>query len=96
MPENSKIYCSERRFAFDIWDDATKKAAFDFAEGYKKFLSFAKTERLAVDKAKESAQKYGFKGDRACRSKHKTRLQMGRFIRLTAARRSFGPNRQAP
>ena len=61
MPENSKNLLFEKKFAFDIWDDATKKAAFDFAEGYKKFLSFAKTERLAVDKAKESAQKYGFK-----------------------------------
>jgi len=51
----------EKKFAFDIWDDATTKKAFDFCEGYKEFLSAAKTERLAVKIAEAMAVKKGFK-----------------------------------
>jgi aspartyl aminopeptidase len=51
----------EKKFAFDIWDEATTKKAFDFCEGYKEFLSAAKTERLAVKLAEAAAVKNGFK-----------------------------------
>jgi len=50
----------EKKFAFDDWDDATTKKAFEFCEGYKKFLSGAKTERLAVRFAEAAAVKNGF------------------------------------
>jgi len=51
----------ERKFAFDVWDKATTKKAFDFCEGYKDFLTRAKTERLAVKIVEEMAKKAGFK-----------------------------------
>ena len=52
MDNKDKNLLFEKKFAFDIWDDATKAKAFEFAEGYKKFLSYSKTERLAVKWAK--------------------------------------------
>ena len=50
----------EKKFAFDVWDDATTKAAFDFCEGYKEFLNRAKTERLAVSFVEKAAIEAGF------------------------------------
>jgi len=61
MDNKDKNLLFEKKFAFDIWDDATKAKAFEFAEGYKKFLSYSKTERLAVKWAKKSAEDNGFK-----------------------------------
>lgn len=49
----------EKKFAFDVWDDATIKKTFDFCEGYKEFISVAKTERKTVSWAKEIADKLG-------------------------------------
>lgn len=46
---------------FEVSDEQIKKSAFDFCEGYKDFLKFAKTERLAVVKAIEIAENAGFK-----------------------------------
>ncbi len=51
----------EKKFAFDVWDDATTKKAFDFCEGYKEFASRAKTEHLAVKLVEAAAVKNGFK-----------------------------------
>jgi len=51
----------EKKFAFDVWDDATTKAAFDFCEDYKVFLDNAKTERLAVKEVEKAAVAAGFK-----------------------------------
>jgi aspartyl aminopeptidase len=59
--QNEPNLMFERKFAFDIWDDATTKKAFEFCEGYKDFLSKAKTERLAVKLAEAEAVKNGFK-----------------------------------
>jgi len=50
----------EKKFSFDIWDDAQTKKAFDFSEGYKDFLTQAKTERLAVKLAEAAAIENGF------------------------------------
>ncbi len=50
----------EKKFAFDIWDQATIKKAFDFCEEYKGFLDAAKTERKAVVFAEAAAKKAGF------------------------------------
>lgn len=51
----------EKKFAFDIWDEATTKKAFDFCEGYKEFLNNAKTEGLAVKFIEKAALGVGFK-----------------------------------
>ncbi|MFA6376011.1 MAG: aminopeptidase [Candidatus Paceibacterota bacterium] len=59
--QNEPNLMFEKKFAFDIWDEATTKKAFDFCEGYKDFLSAAKTERLAVKLAEAEAVKNGFK-----------------------------------
>ncbi len=40
--------------------ESYKKEAFSFCEGYKSFLSYAKTERLCADYFKEKAKKNGF------------------------------------
>ncbi len=48
----------------NVWENMTpekKKAMFDFNEGYKAFLSAAKTERLAVKEAEALARKAGYK-----------------------------------
>jgi aspartyl aminopeptidase len=59
--QNEPNLMFEKKFAFDIWDDATTQKCFDFCEGYKEFLSKAKTERLAVKLAEAQAIKNGFK-----------------------------------
>ncbi|MBO4452829.1 MAG: aminopeptidase [Clostridia bacterium] len=51
-------------YAKNIWeeiDDAKRKSVFDFNEGYKKFLSASKTERLAVRESVALAREKGFK-----------------------------------
>jgi aspartyl aminopeptidase len=49
------------RLVWDRYDDALVKEAFAFAEGYKKFLDEAKTEREAVDAIVNSAGGAGFR-----------------------------------
>lgn len=51
----------EKKSCWEVWDDKTKKLAFDFAEGYKSFVSESKTEREAVEAGVELAKKNGFK-----------------------------------
>ena len=53
-------YGFERKFSFDTWDKDQTKKAYDFCEGYKDFLTRAKTERLAVKLVEELAVKNGF------------------------------------
>lgn len=50
----------EKKFAFDVWDEETTKKAFDFCEGYKKFLSECKTERKTVSYIEQRAKETGF------------------------------------
>ena len=45
---------------FEVADKAERKAMFDYAEGYMKFLDAAKTEREATDFAVKAAEKKGF------------------------------------
>ena len=59
--KDNKNLLFEKKFGFDGWDDATKRSAFDFAEGYKKFLSFSKTEHLAVTWTENAAKENGYK-----------------------------------
>ncbi|MFP4523040.1 MAG: aminopeptidase [Candidatus Nanoarchaeia archaeon] len=50
--KSSKKYSSLQFEKKSVWEKTTKnyhKKIFDFNEGYKQFLSFAKTERLTVD-----------------------------------------------
>jgi len=46
---------------WDRYDEALRKEAFSFAEGYKGFLNAAKTEREAVEAIVRSAQGAGFR-----------------------------------
>jgi aspartyl aminopeptidase len=48
------------RLVWDRYDAAQVKEAFAFAEGYKKFLNEAKTEREAVEAIVKSAEEAGF------------------------------------
>lgn len=49
-----------RRFCFSCWSEKKIYRAFDFAQDYKKFLSFAKTERRVVCWISQEAKKAGF------------------------------------
>jgi aspartyl aminopeptidase len=49
----------ERKFSFDGWDEKTSAECFEYAEGYKKFLGEAKTERLAAVLVEKEAKKFG-------------------------------------
>ncbi|MCU0653212.1 MAG: aminopeptidase [Candidatus Pacebacteria bacterium] len=60
--ENGELNLTfERKYAFDIWDEAVTKGAFDFCEGYKEFLNRARSERQAVKFIVEAAKNVGFK-----------------------------------
>lgn len=50
-----------RRNAWEEWGEAETGKAFDFAEGYKRFLDRAKTERESIAEGVELAEKKGFK-----------------------------------
>jgi len=50
----------KKNFLLTIWDESKTKAAYDYCQGYKQFLTSAKTERLCVKFARELAQKHGF------------------------------------
>lgn len=50
----------ERKFGYEVWDKARVNKAFEFARGYKDFLSECKTEREVVSSIKIRAEKQGF------------------------------------
>lgn len=50
----------ETKSCWSVWDDKTKKQAFDFGERYKKFLDSSKTEREAVREGIRIAKENGF------------------------------------
>jgi len=50
----------KRRFCFSEWNKEEVDRALSFAEDYKKFISLAKTERLAVKYVSEEAKRRGF------------------------------------
>jgi aspartyl aminopeptidase len=56
----------ERQFGFETWSKARIDKAFEFAQGYKDFLSACKTEREVVSWAKNQAEKQGFIGIDQC------------------------------
>lgn len=53
--------CYKKKNLFAGYSDEEKKAVFDFAEGYKKFLDGGKTERECVEIAIAEAKKRGYK-----------------------------------
>ena len=53
-----KFYCLR---CARLWILCDTKPVFDFAEGYKNFISVAKTERLAVKESIKLLEKAGFK-----------------------------------
>ncbi len=50
----------ERKNAWEIWNEKTKKDAFSFCEKYKDFLSVNKTERKFVSASIKTGEKNGF------------------------------------
>jgi len=50
----------ERKLVWDVFSDAEKNAVFDFASGYRRFISEVKTEKEAVVWVKKEAEKKGF------------------------------------
>lgn len=54
-----KLFYNKRNGLLDA-DEQTIKAAFDFCDGYKKFLDAAKTEREAVKEVVAQAEKLGY------------------------------------
>lgn len=56
--QNNLIF--ERKFGYEVWPQAKINEAFKFAEGYRQFLSVAKTEREVVDWTVRAAQAHGF------------------------------------
>lgn len=50
-----------KKSCWEVWDEKTKKEAFEFAEKYKKFSDLSKTEFEGVKTAVELAKKVGFK-----------------------------------
>ena len=56
---------NQKKHGWDVVDETTEKAIFDYCEGYKTFLDKGKTERDCVDYAVELAQGLGFEIGRA-------------------------------
>ncbi|MGI5825789.1 MAG: aminopeptidase [Patescibacteria group bacterium] len=56
----------DRKFGYEVWDKARIDKAFEFAQGYKDFLSAYKTEREVVSWSKNQAEKQGFIGIDQC------------------------------
>jgi aspartyl aminopeptidase len=50
----------EKKFGFEIWDKSRIDNAFDFAQGYKDFISKCKTEREVVSWVVREAEAKGF------------------------------------
>ena len=59
MSNSELIY--EKKTVYELASAEAIKAAFDYAEGYKKYLDASKTEREAVKESIAMAEKYGFK-----------------------------------
>ena len=51
----------KRTNVYEVADEKTMKAIFDYAEGYKTFLDAGKTEREACAYAVKEAEKQGYK-----------------------------------
>ena len=51
---------TQKKNGWDVVDEATEKAVFDYCEGYKTFLDRGKTERTCVDYTVELAEAAGF------------------------------------
>ena len=60
VSELEKQLLLERKSCWETWDEDTRNEAMAFAEGYKAFISKAKTERLAVEETKRLAEEQGF------------------------------------
>jgi len=60
MEKLEKKLIAKRESAWDNYDEKGKKKVFEFVEGYKDFLSKAKTERKRVKYVVESLRKNGF------------------------------------
>ena len=60
VEELKKELCYKPKHALDIVSDSVKESADAFAEGYKKFLDEAKTEREATELVLKTAQERGF------------------------------------
>ena len=58
MSKSELIY--EKKTVYELASAETVKAAFDYAEGYKKYLDTSKTEREAVKESIAMAEKFGF------------------------------------
>ena len=52
----------KRKYCLSEWKPETVKAAFDYAQDYKEFLSFAKTERLVVEWVENRCKVLGVRG----------------------------------
>ena len=59
--ELKEMLFNKKKNVYSVISEETKKAAFDFSEGYKDYLNNSKTERKAVKTSIEIAQKAGFK-----------------------------------
>ena len=59
MSNSELIY--EKKTVYELASKDAVKAAFDYAEGYKKYLDAAKTEREAVKESIAMAEKHGFR-----------------------------------
>lgn len=57
-----------RKNAWEKYDEKTEAKVMEFAEGYKAFLSYAKTERLAVKEAVRLLESKGFKNVESVKS----------------------------
>ena len=51
---------TQKKNGWDVVDEATERAIFDYCEGYKTFLDRGKTERTCVDYTVELAEAAGF------------------------------------
>ena len=57
---DTKDLLLKRENAWDVFDDETQKAVFDFSEDYKAFLDAGKTERECVNAAVRMLERCGF------------------------------------
>lgn len=60
MPSREELFYKQKN-AYELMDDAQIAECFAYAEGYMKYLTAAKTERLAVTEAIKLAEARGFK-----------------------------------
>lgn len=73
-----KALLASPKNGYDRVDEATRKAIFDYAEDYKRFLDTAKTEREAVTDAIRRAEAAGFRA-----WERGMALQPGHFMSMT-------------